>query len=572
MRSMKAQPYEGIETDVLVIGGGGAGLRAAIEAQKKNVEVVAVGKEIIGKSHTVMAEGGYNAALGNVDPKDNWETHFSDTIKGGAWLNDQELVEVLVKEAPERFYELEEFGGIFDRTSSGKLAQKKSGGASYPRTCFVSDYSGHEIIAALVDEVRRRGITFMEEVFVSKLLTSGNRVAGAVAFNMKSGNFIVFRSKAIILATGGAGRMYEITTNPASATGDGKILAIDAGAELKDMEMFQFHPTGMVWPPSCKGVLVTEVVRSAGGILMNRQGERFMERYHKMLELAPRDVVSRSIWREISEGRGTPHNGVNLTITHVPPETVKENLKTMYKQFLLAGVDITKEPMEVAPSAHHYMGGVKINQKAETSVKGLFAAGEEVGGVQGANRLGGNALPDTQVFGRLAGEQAANFARHEPSVPSFSVAQIAQEQERIMGLLAEKSGGISPIEVRRHLNRIMEENAGIVRTGERLSKALIEIENIIKKMLPKTQLTEHSTLQYHRELVDALENINLVRNAELLVRSALIRTESRGAHYRLDYPKTDNVNWLKHITWSINAGVLNYEFEPVSITLLKPPF
>lgn len=563
--------YEGIETDILIIGAGGAGLRAAIEASKHNVDVIVVGKELLGKAHTVMAEGGYNAALGNIEPEDNWEAHFSDTVKGGAWLNDQDLVEALVKEAPERIYDLEEFGGVFDRTPDGKLMQKRLAGHTYPRTCFVSDYTGHELMFSLIDEVRRRGITVMEEIFVSKLLTSGRRVAGAVAFNIKTGGFIVFRSKAIVLATGGAGRMYETTTNPASATGDGKILALDAGAELKDMEMYQFHPTSMVWPPSCKGILVTEAVRGEGGILLNNKSERFMERYHKMLELAPRDVVSRSIWREISEGRGTPHRGVYLSITHVPPEIVKEKLKTMYKQFVLAGVDITKALMEVAPSAHYYMGGVKINVKTETTLKGLYAAGEEASGVQGGNRLGGNSLSDIQVFGKRAGENAVLFAAEEETTSPIDAKQVVQEQERILSLLAEKPDGIRPIEVRKQLNRIMEEYSGIARTGEGLSKALMEMEGLKEKMVPKMVVTEQDTLQFNRELVEALENVNLVRVAELLLRSAIIRTESRGAHYRLDCPETDNVNWLKHIVWSLDGGILKHKFEPVTITRLKPP-
>ncbi|MEM4808567.1 MAG: FAD-binding protein, partial [Candidatus Nezhaarchaeales archaeon] len=409
--------YETIETDVLIVGAGGAGLRAAIEASKYNVDVVLVCKELLGKAHTVMAEGGINAALGNVDPNDNWMEHFLDTVEGGDWLNDQDLVEVLVKEGPDRIYDLEEMGAVFDRTPDGKIAQRPFGKARHPRTCFVSDYTGHEIMITLCDEVRRRGIRVLEETFVSKLLTNGRAVAGAFAFDMRSGNFIVFKSKAVILATGGAGRMYEVTTNPASATGDGKILALEAGAELQDMEMFQFHPTAMVWPPSCRGILVTEGVRGEGGILLNIKGERFMTRYHKLLELAPRDVVARSIWREVQEGRGTEHGGVYLSVTHLPPERVRERLKTMYKQFLLAGVDITKQPMEVAPAAHYYMGGVRADVNGRTAVKGLFVAGEEMSGVHGANRLGGNSLLATQVFGKRAGESAALFAKENVREP-----------------------------------------------------------------------------------------------------------------------------------------------------------
>ncbi|MCS7139098.1 MAG: FAD-binding protein [Candidatus Nezhaarchaeota archaeon] len=562
--------YETIETDVLIVGAGGAGLRAAIEAAKYNVDVTVVCKELLGKAHTVMAEGGINAALGNVDPNDNWMEHFLDTVEGGVWLNDQDLAEVLVKEAPDRIFDLEEWGAVFDRTPDGKIAQRPFGKSRHPRTVFVSDYTGHEIMTTLCDEVRRLGIRIMEEVFVSKLLTSSNTVTGAFAFDFKSGDFIVFRSKAIILATGGAGRMYERTTNPASATGDGKILALEAGAELMDMEMFQFHPTAMVWPPSCNGVLVTEGVRGEGGILLNVQGERFMKRYHELLELAPRDVVARAIWREIEEGRGTKHGGVYLTVAHLPPERIRERLKTMYKQFLLTGVDITKEPMEVAPAAHYYMGGVRANVRTETSVKGLFAAGEEMSGVHGANRLGGNSLLATQVFGKRAGENAAIFAR-ENLKGSINKSQVELEMQKFSNLLKPNNDRLSIAEVRKRLCKVMWENAGIARTEEGLTKVENEIEWMKANMLPKIVPVESSTLHYNKEIVEILETFNLIRVAEILVKAARIRKESRGAHWRLDYPKRDDANWLKHITWYLDGGVLKYRFDPVIMTLIKQP-
>ena len=562
--------YEIVETDVLIVGCGGAGLRAAIEVAKRNVDAVLVCKELLGKAHTVMAEGGINAALGTVDPNDNWMEHFLDTVEGGDWLNDQDLVEVLVKEGPDRIYDLEEMGAVFDRTPDGKLAQRPFGKARHPRTCFVSDYTGHEIMLTLCDEVRRLGLKVMEEVFVSKLLTKGKVVAGAFAFDMKSGDFVVFKSKAVILATGGAGRMYEVTTNPASATGDGKVLALEAGAELEDMEMFQFHPTAMVWPPSCRGILVTEGVRGEGGILLNVKGERFMTRYHKLLELAPRDVVARSIWREVQEGRGTEHGGVYLSVTHLPPERIKERLKTMYKQFLLAGVDITKQPMEVAPAAHYYMGGVRADVNGRTAVKGLFVAGEEMGGVHGANRLGGNSLLATQVFGKRAGESAALFAKEAVREP-IDKSQVKLELQKFSELLKPRGNRVTVAQARNRLTKAMWEGAGIARTEDSLAKTESEIEYIKSEMLPKLGPADASTLQYNKEVVEILETFNLVRVAELLVKSARIRKESRGAHWRLDYPKRDDTNWLKHIVWYLDGGALRHRFEPVVMTIIKQP-
>lgn len=562
--------YEAVETDVLIIGAGGAGLRAAIEASRYNVDVTIAGKEMLGKAHTVMAEGGYNAALGNADPRDNYESHFRDTIEGGAWLNDQDLAEILVKEAPDRIFDLEEFGAVFDRTPDGKLAQRMFGKQSYPRTCYVSDYTGHEMVSALVDEVRRRGIKFMQEIFVSKLLVNNGTMAGAVAIDVKSGDILVFRTKAAILATGGAGRMYEVTTNPASATGDGRILAVDAGAELTDMEMFQFHPTAMVWPPSCKGILVTEGVRGEGGMLFNVKGERFMEKYHKLLDLAPRDVISRSIATEVLEGRGTAHGGVFLKVSHIPAEIIKDRLKTMHRQFSLAGVDISKEPMEVAPAAHYYMGGVRTDVRCETKVKGLYAAGEEQGGVHGANRLGGNSIAATQVFGKIAGERAASFAKGRTK-GQVNKDEIELELKRIDKISRGEKYEFLPSQIRVELNRVIWENAGIFRTGDGLAKGLNNVERIDSKMLPKMGISDAGTRQYNKELAEALETINLVRVAEILLRASILRTESRGAHHRLDTPKTDDENWLTHIVWYMDDKVLKHRLEPVVLTKLKPP-
>lgn len=561
--------YETIETDILIIGAGGTGLRAAIESAKFNVDTIVLGKELLGKAHTVMAEGGYNAALGNADARDNWEVHFQDTIEGGVWLNDQDLAEILVKEAIDRVYDLEDYGGAFDRSPDGKLAQRTFGKAKYPRTVYASDYTGHEMMATLSEEVRRHGIPIMEEVFVTKLFTNQGIFTGALAFNVVSGNFILFRSKAAILATGGAGRMYPVTSNPAAATGDGRILALDVGAELLDMELYQFHPTGMVWPPSCIGTLVTEGVRAEGGKLLNSKGERFMEKYHKLLELGPRDVVARSIWKEIQEGRGSPHGGAYLSVTHLKPEVIRERLKTMYKQFLLAGVDMTIQPIEVAPTAHYYMGGVKTNVKTESRVKGLYAAGEEMGAVHGANRLGGNSIAATQVFGKRAGEYAALYCKEQSKRP-IERKEIDKELKRIENFLSRKDR-VSAYEIRKKLNSTMWANASISRTEASLSQALEDIERLKTEMLPRLGVTNNGSMQYNKELVEDMETVNLVRVAEILVKSAIMRRESRGAHYRLDYPQRDDKNWLLHIVWFLESGVLINKTEPVTITIYSPP-
>ncbi len=563
-----AGTYETIETDLLIIGAGGTGLRAAIEAVKFNVDTIVLGKELLGKAHTVMAEGGYNAALGNTDPRDNWEAHFLDTVEGGVWLNDQDLAEILVKESIDRVYDLEDYGGIFDRTSDGKLAQRSFGKARYPRTVYVSDYTGHEMMYILSEEVRRHGISVMEEIFVTRLFIDQGSFAGALAFDIRSGGFILFRSKAVILATGGAGRMFPTTSNPAAATGDGRILALDAGAELLDMEMYQFHPTGMVWPPSCIGTLVTEGVRAEGGRLLNSKGERFMEKYHKLLELGPRDVVARSIWREVQEGRGSSHGGAFLSVTHLPPEVVRERLKTMYKQFSLAGVDITAQPIEVAPTAHYYMGGVKTDIRTESCIKGLYAAGEEMGAVHGANRLGGNSIAATQVFGKRAGEYASLYCKEQSKRPIY-IGDVDKELKRVERFL-NGHDKVTSHEIRKKLNTTMWANVSIGRTEDGLKQAAADIELLKAELLPKLGVLNSSSMQYNKELVEVLETVNLVRLADILVKSALMRKESRGAHYRLDYPKRDDKNWLFHIVWSLEDGNLVNKSTPITITTYPP--
>jgi len=560
--------YETIDTDVLVIGAGGAGSRAAIEAAKNNVHVTLLSKELLGKAHTCMAEGGYNAPLANVDSADNWQVHFKDTVTGGAWLNNQRLVEVLVKEAGDRIFDLEEYGAVFDRTPEGKIMQRPFGKQTYRRTCYAADRTGHELMATLVEEVRRRDIDVLDEIFVTNLLTSEGRVAGAVTIDYKTGNFLVFKAKAVVLASGGAGRLYKITTNAAQDTGDGYAAAYRIGTRLVDMEMVQFHPTGMVYPESHRGQLVTEAVRGEGGLLFNIKKERLMQRYEpKLMELAGRDVVARSIATEILEGRGTPQGGVYLDVSHLPANLIEERLPSMLKQFLDVGVDIRKEAMQVAPTAHHFMGGVMINENAETNISGLYAAGEITGGVHGGNRLGGNALADTQVFGKWAGESAAKQAQ-KTQMLAVDRKQIEREIRRARSFLKRKEG-VRPVEIKSKLTSLMWDKVGIFRTGKEIQEAIVEIERIKEKELPKLCVMDNKT-RYNREWIETLEIENLVTVAEMVAKAALMREESRGAHYRRDYPKTDNQNWFINIVVSQERGRMVFEKVPVVTTIMRP--
>ncbi len=559
--------YEVIDTDVLIIGAGGAGCRAAIEASNYNVNVILVSKELLGKAHTCMAEGGYNAALGNVDPADNWEVHFKDTVIGGAWLNDQRLVEILVKEAPDRIFDLEEYGAVFDRTPDGRIAQRMFGKQTYRRTCYAADRTGLEIMVTLVEEVRRRDVNVIEEAFVMDLLTKGGEVVGAVAIDVKSGSFLTFRAKATVLATGGAGRVYKVTTNAAQDAGDGYAIGYRAGARLIDMEMVQFHPTGMVWPESARGKLVTESVRGEGGILYNVHKERFMRRYApKELELAGRDVVARGVATEIVEGRGTPRGGVYLDVSHLSASLIEERLPTMLRQFLDVGVDIRKEPMEVSPTAHHFMGGLMVDEEARTTLKRLYAAGEVTGGVHGGNRLGGNALADTQVFGKRAGEGAAKCAL-ESTPPSIDRAQVEEAVNRALRVLNRKEG-VRPSELRAKLADLMWNNVGIFRTEAGLKEAITEIERMKERDVPRLYVMGKG-LRYNKEWIEALEAENMVTVAEMVAKAALMREESRGAHYRLDFPRPDD-KWFINIVVERELGEMSFKTVPVALTRLRP--
>ncbi len=435
--------YETREHDVLIIGAGGAGLRAAIEALAQGASVGVVCKSLLGKAHTVMAEGGIAAAMANVDAADSWKTHFRDTMRGGKFLNNWRMAQLHAQESPDRVRELEQWGALFDRTESGDILQRAFGGHTFKRLCHVGDRTGLEMIRTLQDRGVQQGIDVYMECTVTRLLTNNGHVAGAFAYWRENGRFIVFKAKSIVIATGGIGKAWRVTSNSWEYTGDGMALAYEAGAVLMDMEFVQFHPTGMVWPPGVQGILVTEAVRGEGGILRNKAGERFMEKYDpRRMELSTRDVVARSIYTEVKEGRGTEHGGAYLDISHKPAEYVKKKLPSMYHQFKeLADVDITKGPMEVGPTCHYMMGGIRVDaETAQSTVEGLFAAGEAAAGLHGANRLGGNSLSDLLVFGCRAGLAAAQHAKRS-SAPSIENAQIDQAEKELLAPFSQLRHG-----------------------------------------------------------------------------------------------------------------------------------
>jgi succinate dehydrogenase / fumarate reductase flavoprotein subunit len=543
-----SERFETHEHDVLVIGAGGAGLRAAIEALGQGASVGVVSKSLLGKAHTVMAEGGIAAAMANVDSADGWKPHFRDTMRGGKMLNNWRMAELHAQEAPERVKELEQWGALFDRTEDGRILQRAFGGHTFRRLCHVGDRTGLEMIRTLQDRGVSMGFDVYMECTIVRLLTDGGRCAGALAYWRETGRFVVFKAKSVVMATGGIGKAWPITSNSWEYTGDGMALAYEAGAELMDMEFVQFHPTGMVWPPGVQGILVTEAVRGEGGILRNKAGERFMERYDpKKMELSTRDVVARSIYTEVKEGRGTEHGGAYLDISHKPAEYVKKKLPSMYHQFKeLADVDITKGPMEVGPTCHYMMGGIRVEaETAQSSLPGLFAAGEAAAGLHGANRLGGNSLSDLLVFGRRAGLAAAQHAK-EVSAPNLDDGQIgAGESEALRAF--QRQGGENPYAVHRDLQKVMQSLVGIFRTREDMQKALDELAKLKGR-------AGHTSVEGSRMFNPgwhmAIELNSMLTVSEAVTRSALVREESRGAHSRIDFPepgpewgKKNNIIW-----------------------------
>ncbi len=558
--------YSAKPCDVLIVGAGGAGLRAAIEAYDKGAAALVVCKSLLGKAHTVMAEGGIAAALGDVDPQDSWEVHFSDTIVEGQRLSNWRMAEIFAKEAIERVYELERYGALFDRTKEGKISQRPFGAHTYRRLCHIGDRTGLELIRTLQDQVIKRGIPFMDEVALTRIFRhpGHGRASGALGIDIRTGKLVLFRAKAIVLATGGCGRVYQVTSNSYESTGDGIAMAYRAGAELMDMEMIQFHPTGMIYPPGVRGILVTEAVRGEGGILTNAQGERFMTKYDpKRMELSARDVVARSIYSEIVAGRGTKNGGVYLDVSHRGEEYIKNKLPSMYDQFMeFAGIDITREKMEVAPTVHYQMGGVRVDpETCESSVQGLFAAGEVACGLHGGNRLGGNSLSDIMVFGRRAGAAAAAAATTAPQ-PKVDEKEVEAEIDRVLSPFAPGSGE-NPLQLKEQIARNMWEHVGIVREEESLQAGLEEVGRMSEAA---REMRARPGRTYNQSWLDALQVWDMLLGCEAIIRSALERKESRGAHTRSDYPAKDP-KWLVNIVTVMKDGAMAHFLTPVP----RPP-
>ncbi|MCA1688538.1 MAG: FAD-binding protein [Actinobacteria bacterium] len=533
--------YETREHDVLIIGAGGAGLRAAIAAAENGLSVGIVTKSLLGKAHTVMAEGGIAAAVGNVDPEDSWRQHFIDTLKSGKFLNNWQMAEIFTKEAPERVYELEQWGALFNRTPQGKISQRPFGGHTHRRLCHVGDRTGLEMIRTLQEKVLATDARVYMETTVTRLLKDGGgRVVGALAYTRESGGFVNFKVKAVIMATGGWGRIFKVTSNSWEGTGDGCVLAYDAGAELVDMEMVQFHPTGMVWPPGVRGILVTEGVRGEGGVLRNAEGERYMERYDpEKMELSTRDVVARANYTEVTEGRGSEHGGVYLDITPLGYEGIMKKLPTMHEQFLkLADIDIAKEPMEVFPTVHYTMGGIKVDpETCVTNVPGLFAAGECAGGLHGANRLGGNSLSDLLVFGRRAGMGAAEYIEQSVHGTQIEEQEIQTEIGRVLEPLeGPGDGGENPYLMQQELQEAMMEHANLMRNEDSLREGLGKVL-ALKDRLGDVKVG--GTRLFNPGWHTAQDIRYLIQISEIIIRTALERKERRGAQWRLDYDGPD---------------------------------
>jgi succinate dehydrogenase / fumarate reductase flavoprotein subunit len=555
--------YETHAFDVVVVGAGGAGLRAAIEACARGARTAVVCKSLLGKAHTVMAEGGIAAALANVYPEDNWRVHFRDTMRGGKMLGNWRMAQIHAQEAPARVLELEEWGALFDRTPDGRILQRDFGGHRYARLAHVGDRTGLEMIRTLQHRAVQAGIEVFMECTITRLLTDGDRISGALGYRRESGRFVVFRAPAVVLATGGVGKAYKVTSNSWEYTGDGHALALWAGADLIDMEFVQFHPTGMVWPPSVRGILVTEGVRGDGGVLRNALGERFMFRYipemfraetaeteeeadrwytdrtaRRTPDLLPRDEVARAINTEIKEGRGSPHGGVFLDIaTRRDPEYITRRLPGMYHQFLeLADVDITKEPMEVGPTCHYMMGGVRVDAESQAStVPGLFAAGEVAGGMHGANRLGGNSLSDLLVFGQRAGRSAAECAAGAMAPAAVNTGEV-EELVRAALQPFEATGTENPYAIQQDLQECMQTMVGIIRTEDELTKSFDELA-VLRERARRVRVEGHR--QYNPGWHLSLDLDPLLAVSECIARAALERKESRGAQTREDFPEAD---------------------------------
>jgi succinate dehydrogenase / fumarate reductase flavoprotein subunit len=573
--------FERHRYDVVVIGAGGAGLRAAIAAHEAGARTAIVCKSLLGKAHTVMAEGGIAAAMGNRWPEDNWQVHFRDTMRGGKMLNNWRMAQLHAQEAPERVQELEDWGALFDRTDDGLISQRDFGGHRYARLAHVGDRTGLEMIRTLQQRAVALGIDVFMECTVTELFKDGERVSGAFAYWRESGHFVVFEAPAVVLATGGIGKSFKVTSNSWEYTGDGHALALRAGASLINMEFVQFHPTGMVWPPSVKGLLVTESVRGDGGILKNSDGERFMFDYipeyfkaetadnveeadrwyddklnnRRPPELLPRDEVARAINSEIKAGRGSPHGGVFLDIaSRRSPEFIKKRLPSMYHQFKeLADVDITKEPMEIGPTCHYVMGGVEVDPDTEESgVTGLYAVGECSGGMHGSNRLGGNSLSDLLVFGRRAGEAAAAYARETAQhPPRIDDSLIDAAQDPALAAFERTDGTENPYSVQSDLQQTMNDLVGIIRTAEELERSLEEIERLKARV---SRVAVAGFRQYNPGWHLSIDLHNMLLVSECIAKAALARQESRGGHTRDDFPGPNDTWGAKNLVLRLNGA------------------
>jgi succinate dehydrogenase / fumarate reductase flavoprotein subunit len=583
------ESYDTFESDVLVVGAGGAGLRAVVAAREAGCSVRLVTKSLLGKAHTVMAEGGVAAAFGNMGEPDDWKVHFKDTMKGGMFLNNWRTVQIFTQEAPQRVMELEQYGAVFDRTPEGKISQRPFGGHTYRRLNHVGDRTGLELIRTMQDKAVGVGMDVHMEVTLTRLLKDGDRVVGAFGYYRDTGKFVVFKAKSIVFATGGWGRMYKVTSNSWESTGDGVMMAYEAGAELMDMEMVQFHPTGMVWPPGVRGLLITEGVRGEGGVLKNNKGERFMfkpeytpdlykgqfaeteeegfrwledkKNNRRPPELLPRDVVARAIYKEVQAGRASEHGGVYLDVSHRGEEYVKRKLPSMYEQFhALGDVDITKQPMEVYPTIHYTMGGIWAEpETCATTVPGLYAAGESAAGLHGANRLGGNSLSDILVFGKRAGDAAAASAKGA----SFGKIDEAQIADAAAALLApmESKGSENPYAITRELQESMQKDAMIAKDEAGLTRALTKVLELQERA---KNLKVESARAFNPGWHAAWDIRYMLKTSEIIVRCALERKESRGAQWRLDYPDKDP-------EWGKKNLIAKKDGDKVSITTKPLP-
>jgi fumarate reductase (CoM/CoB) subunit A len=560
---------EVVESDVLVIGGGGAGAMAALKASDNGAKVCIVVKGGLNKcGSTPMAMGAASAVGPWHSPEDSKEIHFMDTVKGGEYLNRQKLVRILVEEAPERVLELERLGAFWERTDNGEnYLLRIGGGHSYPRSVYLEDRPGSEMLKAMKGELIHRNVNLIENVMITMLLTDEDQVSGALGINVYTGEMLIFKTKSIVLATGGAGQIYEYTTQDVRNTGDGFALALQAGADLVDMEFVQFFPIGLIFPESTKGLIVGAMYYS---YLLNKDGERFMKNYDaKRMELSTRDIVSRAVFTEIKEGRGTQRGGVYCDMTFQPPGYVEKQLPLVYSFCDKLGMNVEKNKLEVAPTCHFFMGGIKINEKWESSFPGIFAAGEASAGVHGANRLSQNSLADILVSGARAGKHAATYAS-KARRPKINQSLVKQEQQKIEEIITNDSKDrVSPWQLKAKIKEVMWKNVSIYRDGEGLKKSLEEILTMKKVDLPRVVLSK-KTKVFNHELIETLEVANLLLTCEAIIHAALYRKESRGAHFRNDYPKLDNQNWLKHIAVGLMKDKFELRDEPADLSEVKP--